>query len=163
MLRTKFRCSQCCRIHTWASSRVFGAHYLVNQKVVILASQTHFWPVFFVHVGALTCASILPSQYINFCEFAGLGLWGTCTWGDKVAQECICCIIWNVLLVTVYHRNHYIERVASCAEASIQCAVEVKCGPEYSIEGEVWVMLLVSIHTIWGTKFNACRSFCYTV
>ena len=41
----------------------------------------------FVH--AFTCAGILPSQYINFCEFAGIGVVGH--WymrqGDKL---CIC-------------------------------------------------------------------------
>ena len=42
VLRTEFRCSQCHRIRTWASSRVFGAHYLINQKLVVLLHITEY-------------------------------------------------------------------------------------------------------------------------
>ena len=42
VLRTEFRCSQCHRIRTWASSRVFGTHYLINQKLVELLHITNY-------------------------------------------------------------------------------------------------------------------------
>ena len=36
VLRAEFRCRRCEKVtQTWASSRFFGGHYLVNQKSVI--------------------------------------------------------------------------------------------------------------------------------
>jgi hypothetical protein len=61
VLHADFKCRRCGKAtQTWASSRFFGGHYLVNQKLV----------------HAFTCAGILPRQYIHFSNFAHLGTVG---------------------------------------------------------------------------------------
>ncbi|XP_064401110.1 uncharacterized protein LOC135347149 [Halichondria panicea] len=61
VVRALFCCRRCkVQKRKWSSSRVFGGHYLVNQKVV----------------HGFTCAGILPSQYTHFSQFCGLGTVG---------------------------------------------------------------------------------------
>ena len=54
-----------------------GGRYLANQKCVnTCASYVCNMTRGFLHfrmVHAFTCAGILPTQYINFCKFAGIG------------------------------------------------------------------------------------------
>ena len=68
------RCQQSKR--EWSSSRVFGGRYLVNQKYVNpCASYVCDMTCGFLHfrmVHAFACSRILPTQYINFCKFAGI-------------------------------------------------------------------------------------------
>ena len=69
------RCQQSKRV--WSSSRLFGGRYLANQKYVnTCASNVCNMTRGFLHfrmVHAFTCAGIPPTQYINFCNFAGIG------------------------------------------------------------------------------------------
>lgn len=75
----------------------------------------------FVH--SFTCAGILPSQYINFSQFAGIG-----NVGHKYIKQ------------GVYNRRGYIEVVGQLAQDSMQAAVdEIQGLPEYPTKGE-WVI-----------------------
>jgi hypothetical protein len=60
VLRTEYECQSCGSRKWWASSRIIGDRYVVNQKCV----------------HAFTCAGICPTQYINFCTFSGIGTLG---------------------------------------------------------------------------------------
>lgn len=60
VLRAKFRCQVCKQTKSWASSRIIGGHYLVNQRLV----------------HGFTAAGILPSQYIHFSSFSRIGVVG---------------------------------------------------------------------------------------
>lgn len=55
----------------WSSSRVFGGHYLINQKFVQTTIPT---PNLLVH--AFTAAGVLPSQYKRMSAFAEMGAVG---------------------------------------------------------------------------------------
>jgi hypothetical protein len=57
VLRVEIQCVQCKSKKLWASSRVFGGRYLINQKII----------------HSFTCAGIIPSQYIHICNFADIG------------------------------------------------------------------------------------------
>jgi hypothetical protein len=87
-------------------SRVFDGKYLVNQKCV--------------HV--FTCAGMLPSQYINFGNFAGIGSVG------------------KSYIETVYQAKKYKEVINKCTEVSITRAMyAIKHLPRYGSHGE-WVI-----------------------
>ncbi|XP_064383612.1 uncharacterized protein LOC135332186 isoform X1 [Halichondria panicea] len=61
VIRVLYSCRHCRhQKRSWSSSRVFGGHFLVNQKMV----------------HSFTCAGIIPSQYIHLSMFAGLGTVG---------------------------------------------------------------------------------------
>ena len=67
MLRVEFRCMRCLQSkRVWSSSRVFGGHYLANQKYVnTCASYVCNMTRGFLHfrmVHAFTCAGILQSM-----------------------------------------------------------------------------------------------------
>lgn len=58
VVRVLFVCRRCHQQkRTWASSRIFSGHYLINQKVV----------------HSFSCAGVLEAQYTKFCKFALLG------------------------------------------------------------------------------------------
>ncbi|XP_019856532.1 PREDICTED: uncharacterized protein LOC109585045 [Amphimedon queenslandica] len=98
----------CCQQQkrTWSSSRVFGGHYLLNQKMI----------------HSFTCAGMLPTQYIKFCQFACIG---------NVGHQ----YIWKV-----YNKCGFIEVVNGMAEdVMIDAVEEVKRQPSYNSSGE-WVI-----------------------
>ena len=80
VLRLLFTCQRFkLEKRTWSSSRVFGARYLLNQKSVLYIYSymciiyIHCWFVYSRLVHSFTCAGILPTQYLKFCKFAGMG------------------------------------------------------------------------------------------
>ncbi len=81
VLRVEFQCQNCRRKLWWASSRMFGGRYLIIQKLVqymhvsFMTVHTQLLYVRLVH--AFTCAGMNTSQYICFCDFAGIGIVGT--------------------------------------------------------------------------------------
>ena len=114
---------------------MFGAHYLINQKLVPECYYVKCFTVCtcrFVH--AFTCAGMLPSQYFSFCKFAGMG-----TLSDWYIRQVCNCVIGRVVTITiVYFVNKYVECVGVCTEESMQRAVDqAKTVTSYSTEGEV--------------------------
>lgn len=75
-MRTCFCCRRChAEKRTWSSSRVFGARYLLNQKLVCMFFIFNFEHDFnrrMVH--SFTSAGILPTQYMKLSMFAGIGV-----------------------------------------------------------------------------------------
>ena len=78
-MRAEFHCSKA-PLHSciWSSSRVFGGHYLVNQKYVLIF--VFFVFVFFTEnyysyrlVHSFTSAGMIPAQYFKFGKMSGLG------------------------------------------------------------------------------------------
>eukprot|EP00731_Ephydatia_muelleri_P003009 Em0001g3009a len=84
--RVQFVCPHCKQSRVWASCRVLSGHYLANQKLV----------------HAVTCAGMLPRQYMNFALFAGMGV---------VKQKYI---------ISVYLNQFYQQVVADVAEESMK-------------------------------------------
>ncbi|KAL5509124.1 hypothetical protein EMCRGX_G004425 [Ephydatia muelleri] len=73
-------------------------------------------------IHAFTCAGMLPSQFINFCKFAEIG------------------VVSNKYIHSVYIHRQYQQIVADSAEESMNAAVQrVKANPEYVTSGE-WVI-----------------------
>ena len=88
-MRLLFKCQRCrLEKRTWSSSRVFGGHYLLNQKLVLFLCVCECVCVYLVYVcmiiqiyflmctrvvHSFTCAGILPTQYLKFSMFAGMG------------------------------------------------------------------------------------------
>ncbi|KAL5517552.1 hypothetical protein EMCRGX_G003114 [Ephydatia muelleri] len=106
IVRIRFVCPHCKVARTWASSRVLAGHYLASQKLI----------------HAFTCAGMLPSQFINFCKFAEIG------------------VVSNKYIHSVYIHRQYQQIVADSAEESMNAAVQrVKANPEYVTSGE-WVI-----------------------
>eukprot|EP00731_Ephydatia_muelleri_P000668 Em0001g668a len=113
--RVQFVCPHCKQSRVWASCRVLSGHYLANQKLV----------------HAVTCAGMLPCQYMNFALFAGVGV---------VKQKYIS---------SVYLNQFYQQVVADVAEESMKAAVErVKESPHHATSGEHIVHF--STHRIVG-------------
>ena len=85
-------------------------------------------------------AGMLPSQYINYSVFSGIGnighgyiaqgyLWCTCM---RYMSSNTCCYI------PINNRRAYVEKVGRSAQHSMQAAVEeVQTLPEYSTKGKV--------------------------
>ena len=72
-MRICFVYPQCKVDHTWASSRVLEGHYLASQKQVHVAMfMLALHACRLVH--GFTYAGMLPSQFINFCKFAEIGV-----------------------------------------------------------------------------------------
>ena len=82
-MRIRFVCPHCKVARTWASSRVLAGHYLASQKqvamlmycttcqhLVIILLALHACRL----IHAFTCADMLPSQFMNFCKFAEIGV-----------------------------------------------------------------------------------------
>ncbi|KAL5494277.1 hypothetical protein EMCRGX_G015575 [Ephydatia muelleri] len=77
------------------------------------------WSVSRRHVHAVTCAGMLPSQFMNFCKFAEMG---------EVKQQYIS---------SVYLDSQYQQIIAEATEESMKLAVErVKACPHYATSGE---------------------------
>lgn len=97
----------------------------------------------FVH--AFTCAGILPTQYIHFSKFAGVGKVGYGYIKQGIAIITFCNnIIYSSL--SVYNRREYVEIVGRLTEHSMQSAVEeVQSRPEYATDGEVHIVHLTVI------------------
>ncbi|KAL5487001.1 hypothetical protein EMCRGX_G019553 [Ephydatia muelleri] len=103
IVQIRFVCPHCKVARTWASSRVLAGHYLASQKLI----------------HAFTCAGMLPSQFINFCKFAEIG------------------VVSNKYIHSVYIHRQYQQIVADSAEESMNAAVQrVKANPEYITSGE---------------------------
>ena len=108
----------------------------------------------FVH--SFTCAGILPSQYINFSQFAGIG-----NVGHKYIKQGGMCIFLKVLTLSyeqyilVYNRCGYIEVVGQLTQDSMQAAVdEIQGLPEYPNKGEVHKYKHVSVW-LWSQSTYA--------
>ena len=75
-MQIRFVCPHWKVARTWASSRVLAGHYLASQKQV--AAQHQVIILLALHacrlIHAFTCAGMLPSQFINFCKFAEIGV-----------------------------------------------------------------------------------------
>ena len=75
VVRILFTC-QCCRVEkrTWSSSRVFWAHYLLNQELVswIVFKRVAIIPVCDRIVDSFTCAGILH-EVLQVCRHATFG------------------------------------------------------------------------------------------
>ena len=81
-MRLLFTCQRCgLEKRTWASSRTFGARYLLNQKLVFFGVGLHLKKRLHLQlnyiicrvVHGFTCAGILPTQYLKFATFTGMG------------------------------------------------------------------------------------------
>ena len=80
VMRAEFRCSKTpLHIRTWASSTVFGGHYLVNQKYILGYRSSIIHVTIMANillcrlVHSFTSAGMIPTQYIKFGEISGLG------------------------------------------------------------------------------------------
>ena len=97
-------------------------------------------------VHAFTCAGILPTQYINFCKFAGIG-------GVKKSyihsglldmHILVAVSTYNHCSLVVYKKQQYIDVVKACATLSMEAAVEeVKKLSSYAKDGEVCLVCVV--------------------
>lgn len=82
---------------------------------------------------------MLPTQYINFAKFSGIGRvgHGYIRQGNCHAYMLVC-YNKNSIIFSVYNRHGYIGIVDRLAEQSMQKAVEeVQTLPDYTTKGEV--------------------------
>ena len=101
-------------------------------------------------VHGFTCAGVLPTQYIHFTRFAGIGSIGHAYIRQGMAHASNMLFLANKsgLIFSVYNRHGYIGIVGDLAERSMQGAVEqVKALPDYPKDGEVINLLLSSQST----------------
>lgn len=141
MLRVLFSCRRCHRQRrTWSSSRVLSGLYLANQKYVLVSQldwlHCHLYYYRLVH--GFTCAGVLPTQYINFAKFSGIGSvgHGYIRQGNCHAYNMV--VYYKNSIFSVYNRHGYIGIVDRLAEQSMQKAVEeVQTLPDYTTKGEV--------------------------
>ena len=111
-------------------------------------------PIRFVH--AFMCAHVLPTQYIHFSKFAGIG-----KIGHGYINQGIDVIATNMffntctLFSSVYNRREYIQIVGRLAEHSMQSAVEeVQSLPDYATKGEVYYMYVVNIISVYCFTYS---------
>lgn len=152
VVRTEFRCSNCQNIRTWASSRVFGAHYLINQKLVLTSANILLCRNMFIPVGLCMPLHVLECSHLSILtsvNLLGWVLWVIGTY-DKVNYHISINDMGRVYIIhftifLVYFVNKYVECVEVCTEESMQHAVDqVKIGQTCSVEGEV--LILISSH-----------------
>ena len=89
-------------------------------------------------VHGFPCAGVLPTQYINFSKFSGIGSvgHGYIRQGNCHAYMQVC--YKNSVIFSVYSRHGYIGIVGRLSEQSMQKAVEeVQTLPDYIAKGEV--------------------------
>ena len=94
----------------------------------------------FVHIHVGLCMPLHMLVYSHLSTLISVNLldWWYMRQGKLMWMQKYMTFTVEYTLITVYHRNQYMECVSSCAETSMQCAVDdVKCRPEYSTEGEV--------------------------
>jgi hypothetical protein len=107
VLRAVYICQSCQGRKWWASSRIVGDRYIVNQKCV----------------HAFTCAGIIPTQYINFSTFSGIGTIG------------------KGYIKSVYKSQGYIDVIRLCADVSMRRAVDmIKSLQSYVSNDGEWVI-----------------------
>ncbi len=86
---------------------------------------------------AFTCAGMNTSQYICFCDFAGIrivvhSIWYAQSLPLNYLVQCLS------LFIVVYKSQKYIETVSACVDLPFTRVVgEVQVLPEYSEFGEV--------------------------
>ena len=95
-------------------------------------------------VHAFTCAGILPSQYIHFCQFATLGVVGK--WyiqqGELAREMCVSDVYIYIYVFSplVYKAHSYIECIAQATESSMKHSIEIaKLQADYTVKGEVCI------------------------
>ena len=89
-------------------------------------------------VHSFTCAGILPSQYIHFSKFAGIGVvgHGYIKHGMFLSFFCLCVFI--IIFVFAVYNTGYIENVDKLAEVSmVEAIAEIKTYSRYMADGEV--------------------------
>ena len=149
VVRLQFRCRRCQQYKkTWSSSRIFSAHYLVNQKYAFITmyNYIHHFSYLFRLIHSFTCAGLLQTQYIKFCQSAGLGTVqnGFIRHGTFIIFTHNC--VMHKCMLSVYNKKGYADIVAQLSEQSMQAAVEeVKCLPHYESDGEVCMYIHYNI------------------
>jgi hypothetical protein len=119
VLRAVYICQSCQGRKWWASSRIVGDRYIVNQKCV----------------HAFTCAGIIPSQYINFSTFSGVGVVGKRYIKSGISTFKIE-LFTKFQIVIVYTLQGYLEVIKTSADLSMRKAVsEIKSLPDYVSNG----------------------------
>ena len=89
-------------------------------------------------VRGFTSAGVLPTQYVNFAKFSGIGSvgHGYIRQGNCHAQ--CASLLREFNMFSVYNRHGYISIVGHLAEQSMKRAVEeVQTLPGYATKGEV--------------------------
>ena len=82
-------------------------------------------------------AGVLPSQYTNLSQFAGIGSVGY-WYISKGTYDCQGFFVMNCCHVSVYKCVGYIDAVALVAEKSMRNAIElVECTDNYVTSGEL--------------------------
>ena len=89
-------------------------------------------------VHGFTCAGVLPTQYVNFAKFSGIGSVGHGYIRQGNCHAECASLLHEFNMFSVYNRHGYVSIVGRLAEQSMKRAVEeVQTLPDYATKGEV--------------------------